>query len=146
MPGAQRTEIVELSIEKLFQTITDYSNYNKVISGVSCSEIISKQGNISQVKITMNILSPIEYQIKVNENFDAEQGLANVDWVLQKSNFLTKNNGSWSLKSLGAKRTEVTFGLDVDFKSQIPGFVKKGLIKNNLPNTIFEIVDYCKNQ
>lgn len=145
MSGTQRTEVLDVPLEKLFNAITDYVAYPDFVSGMTSAEMIEEGETESVVNFSIDLLKPIQYAIRISKEISEDAGTAVVSWSLESSDFLKANNGRWNLRSLGDDRTEATYSLELDFNITVPGFVRKKLEKNILPKTIHEFGERAKS-
>ena len=135
MASAECTEVVDLSIGAFFKAVTDYENYPKFVSGMK-SVSVEGEGQNKVVKFDLEMMKRFEYSVDMRESFDEAAGHAEISWTLKDSGLFKVNNGKWSLKALGPKKTQVTYSLDVEFSFGVPGFILNKLVKKNLPANI----------
>jgi coenzyme Q-binding protein COQ10 len=133
MAKAERTEVFDVPLEKLYQAIIDYSNYPKFVDGVKSVEVQEESKDGATVKFNLNIIKEISYTIKLSHTPNKE-----VNWSLVSGDIMKANNGRWTLKDLGQARTEVTYSLEVALKGFFPGLgmIEKTLVSTNLPMTM----------
>lgn len=133
MAKAERTEVFDVPVEKLYQAIIDYSNYPKFVDGVKSVEVQEATKDGATVKFNLNIIKEISYTIKLSHTPNKE-----VHWTLVSGDIMKANNGRWTLKDLGQARTEVTYSLEVALKGFFPGLgmIEKTLVNTNLPMTM----------
>lgn len=133
MAKAERTEVFDVPVEKLYQAIIDYSNYPKFVDGVKSVEVQEESSDGATVKFNLNIIKEISYTIKLSHTPNKE-----VNWSLVSGDIMKANNGRWTLKDLGQARTEVTYSLEVALKGFFPGLgmIEKTLVSTNLPMTM----------
>jgi len=146
MAGAERTEIIEVSLKALYDTITDYESYPKFVNGMKSATILPGEAGVKKVLFDLELVKRLQYSIKLTESFDAAAGTARVAWTLNESVFFKANNGTWELKALGPTRTEATYRLELDFAFPVPGFLLKNLVKSALPGAIKEFGERAKQR
>jgi len=141
MAAAERTEIVDIPLKKIFETICDYGSYPKFVTGVNGVKILEKTEKAAQVHFDVEMMKKVDYTLSMKEEIDAEGRSARVSWNLLKSSFFKISNGLWELKSLGQDKTQVLYKLEIDFDFPVPGFVLKKLVASALPKAIKEFTD-----
>ncbi len=129
MAIAERTEVYNVPIHKMYQAITDYKAYPSFVDGMRSVEVQSSNEHGATVKFNLSLIKDISYILKLNHVPDKE-----VSWSLVSGDMMKKNNGKWTLRDLGGK-TEVTYSLEVELKGFLPGLgmVEKTLVNTNLP-------------
>ena len=145
MAAAERTEIVDVSLSKLFKAICDYSAYPSFVTGVKSVDIKSSDEKTSKVHFDVEMMKRVEYTLDLSQEMDVEERHARVSWSLDESKFFKISNGLWELKSLGPDKTEVLYKLEIDFAFPAPGFVLKKLVAGALPKTIQEFTNRAKS-
>jgi ribosome-associated toxin RatA of RatAB toxin-antitoxin module len=146
MAAADRTEILEVPLKVLFETITDYASYPRFVNGMKTARVITGDTGEKKVEFDLEMVKRLQYIIKLNESLDEAAGKARVAWTLDSSTFFKVNNGSWDLKALGPDRTEATYKLELDFAFPVPGFMLKNLVKSALPSVIREFSEEARRR
>ncbi|MEO5666440.1 MAG: SRPBCC family protein [Bdellovibrionota bacterium] len=144
MAAAERTDIVDVPLNKLYQAICDYDNYAKFVTGATRVKLLSREGNTAKVQFEVEMMKRVEYTLKIKEELDSEGRSARVSWVLDSSKFFKISNGLWELKALGPDKTQVMYKLELEFDIPVPGFVLKKLVASALPKTIQEFSDRAR--
>lgn len=129
MAKAERTEVMSVDRDALFKVITDYEKYPEFVSGVKKAKLQSRSGSVAKVQYLIDLMKEIDYTLDHLE--DAAAG--KVTWKLVSSALFKKNNGGWTLKSVGPGKTEATYSVEIEFGIPVPGFVLNQLIKSTLP-------------
>jgi coenzyme Q-binding protein COQ10 len=129
MASAERVEVMNASCEQIFKVLTDYETYPEFMEGVTCVEVVNRDGANIKAKYDLNLIKKFTYTIDL-----VEESPSRVSWSFDAGDFFKKNNGSWDLKDLGDGTTEVTYKLDIDFKIMVPGMISKKLVKTSLPS------------
>lgn len=128
MATATRTEVVDIDINKLYDTIIEYEKYPEFVDGVSAIKIISRDDKTAKVEYSLNMIKSFKYIINTKQ-----EKPSHVSWTLDSGDLFKVNNGEWKLKDLGGGKTEVTYSLDVDFKIFAPSSILAALTEKNLP-------------
>lgn len=130
MARAERTEVFDVPVEKMYQAIVDYKSYPQFVDGMRTVEVQSENADGATVKFNLSLIKDISYTIKLNNKVNQE-----VSWSLVSGDMMKVNNGRWTLKDLGGNKTEVTYSLEVELKGFLPGLgmIEKTLVTTNLP-------------
>jgi coenzyme Q-binding protein COQ10 len=133
MARAERTELFDVPLEKMYQAIIDYKSYPKFVDGVDSTNVVEESAGGATVTMNLNLIKKISYTIKLLHKPNAE-----VNWSLVSGDMMKVNNGRWVLKDLGQARTEATYSLEVELKGFLPGLslIEKTLVNTNLPMTM----------
>ncbi|HXH30753.1 MAG TPA: SRPBCC family protein [Bacteriovoracaceae bacterium] len=132
MAIAERTEVYNVPVQKMYQVITDYASYPSFVDGMRSVDVQKKSDNGATVKFNLSLIKDISYILDLTHKPHEE-----VAWSLVSGDMMKKNNGKWTLKALGDK-TEVTYWLEVELKGFLPGLgmIEKTLVNTNLPLTM----------
>jgi len=146
--AAERKETLNIPLKAMFQAVTDYQAYSEFVTGMKKSQVIgpSADGKGKKAEFELEMIKKISYSINVNDSFDEASGLATVQWSLDHSDFMKKNDGKWTMKALGPNQTEVNYSLEIEFNFPAPGFILKGLVANSLPTAIREFYQRALKQ
>lgn len=133
MARAERTEVFDVPVEKLYQAIIDYKSYPKFVDGMKSVDIQKESSEGATVKFNLSLIKEISYILKLNHILNKE-----VSWSFVSGDLMKVNNGKWILKDLGQARTEVTYSLEVELKGFLPGLgmIEKTLVSTNLPSNM----------
>lgn len=138
MAQAERTEVFDVEIEKVYKVLSDLESYPDFMTGVEKVEIVdSKDGQI-KARYDLNLIKKFSYTL--DHKLEAPN---RISWSLDSGDLLSKSDGSWELKDLGGK-TEVTYKVDVDFKVKVPGLISKKLVSSNLPSMMKSVQEMAK--
>lgn len=143
MAEVKRTEVFEVPIEKLYQTITDYKSYPDFVDGVTSLSVLEQSEAGARVEYHLNLIKKFKYTLKLTH-----QKPNQISWVFESGDLFKKNNGSWHLKDLGNGKTEVTYGLEIEIKGFIPGSgaIVNTLTEKNLPAMMKAFHDRARGQ
>ena len=145
MGAAERTETLNIPMRDLFNVVADFGSYAQFVTGMKRCEVLGETPTgAKRVVFDIEMMKRVSYVINAEQSIDDAAGTARVSWVLESSDFLKKNNGTWELKALSPTSTHVVYKLEVDFNVPVPGFILKGLIANSLPTAIREFSERAK--
>ncbi len=125
----QREKVMNVSAKALYRAITQFEHYPEFIKEVVSAKVQSGATK-SKAKVTfeLEVVKRFQYVLEFKMKPDEE-----VIWRLAESNFFKQNDGSWNLKSIAPKKTEVQYQLEVGFGFLVPGWVSRKLTEINLP-------------
>jgi ribosome-associated toxin RatA of RatAB toxin-antitoxin module len=133
MAKAETHEVMHADRDKLYQTITRYEDYPKFIDGCTTAEVERKGAGHARVKYGISVMGKdISYTLDHRE--DPENGV--VEWSLIESDFFKVNSGRWKIKSVGDKKTDIVYEVDIEFKIYVPGMILNKIVKGNFPTLI----------
>ena len=139
MGSAQRIETIDLPLHQLFAVINDYAAYPEFVGGMKGAKLLGPgSGGSTRVEFDLDMMKRIRYVVQIRGDMNEARDSATVHWDLVSSDLMKKNSGTWTLKSAGPSRTEVTYELEVELNFPVPGFILKGLIAKQLPAAIAE--------
>jgi ribosome-associated toxin RatA of RatAB toxin-antitoxin module len=132
MAKAEIKEILPIEAERLFHVIAHYEDYPQFVEGCTGVQVERKGPGHVRVRYEISMMKDVSYTLDHQE--DREK--LRLEWHLVESDFFKVNNGYWQLKSLGPKKTEAVYSLEVEFKIPVPGFILNKLVKGNLPSMV----------
>src|SRR3954454_6523189 len=97
MASAEIKDVLSVDYDRLFSTIVKYEDYPDFVAGCSKSVVESRSPGKARVTYLVNIMKEVSYTLDLTE----DKAKGTVEWSLVKSDFMTKNNGRWSLKKVG---------------------------------------------
>lgn len=131
MAGAKRTEIMKVSLDALWEAITDYEKYPEFVDGCAAINLKSRKGNTAIVEYTVNKLKTFSYTLELKETPKKR-----VQWKMIEGEFFKSNDGSWNIKVLDDDELEVTYELEVGMPALVPKMIVNGLVSNSLPEML----------
>lgn len=141
MPIVDRTAIFEASIETIFNVLKDFRSYPEYVEGVDNIEILEETKTHIKAEYSINMVKKFKYVINVT--LEAPHSIS---WKLESGDLFKKNDGRWNLKKISENQTEVTYGLDVEFKMLAPKMIVNKLVKSNLPLMMKSFKERAENQ
>lgn len=141
MAKATKTEVYDISIDKLYEVITDYASYPDYVDGVSAIDVLSEDETSAQVEYCLNLIKKFKYIINMKQTRPT-----NVSWSFDSGDIFKLNEGSWELEDLGDEGTRVTYSLEITIKGFMPGskMIIDKLTKTNLPVMMKSIYERAK--
>ena len=139
MAHAERTEVFDVEIDKIFKVLTDFEHYSDFMDGVSAVKVLERDGNNVKAEYSLNIIKKFSYVM----NHEIQEP-NKISWSFISGDLFKKSDGAWTLKDLGDGSTEVTYTVDIDFKVMVPGMVSKKLVSSNLPSMLKSVKEKAK--
>ena len=128
MAKAQRSILIDVPADKLYEVIADFGKYAEFLPEVKKTEVKS-EGAAQIVTYTIDIkATKITYTLKHTGTKPD-----NLHWTLIKGDFMKVNDGTWTLKSLPDGRTEATYEIELKLGALVPSFIEKALAEQGLP-------------
>ena len=128
MANANRTEVFDVAIDKIYSVMVDYEKYPEFVTGVSEIEVLEKTDTHARVRYNINFIKNFNYILKLTQ--EAPNSLS---WELESGDLFKVNSGKWTFKDLGNEKTEATFESEVAFKVFAPKMVVNKLVGSSLP-------------
>ena len=140
MAVANRTEVFDVDINKLYDVITDYAKYPEFVDGVDSIEVLEADDSGARVKYSINLIKQFSYVIKLKHEKPNK-----VSWTLESGDIFKSNIGGWDLKDLGEGKTEVTYSLEIGLKIFAPKMIVNKLTSSNLPTMMKAFTNRAKS-
>ena len=131
MAKAQRSIVIDVAADKLFDVINDFGKYAEFLPEVKKTEV-RPEGAVTVVTYTIDVkATKIAYTLKHTGTKPTK-----LEWHLVKGDMMKANDGTWTLKSLSADQTEATYDIDLKLGALVPGFIEKALAEQGLPDLL----------
>lgn len=142
MAGAKHTTVFDVSLDALWDVITDYDGYAEFVEGLESIEVTKRQGKDVVANYTVSMFGKkVHYTLKHTEN--PKKGLK---WEMVEGEFFKFNNGAWDLKALGDDQVEATYTVDVGFPLLVPKTIVNTLTGTQLPSMMKAFEDRAKEK
>ena len=131
MAKAERTEVFEVEIDKVYSAIVDYKSYPDFVTGVNEVEILEESEDGAKVKYSIDLIKKLSYVLSLKHTKPTA-----VSWTFESGDLFKVNEGAWSLKDLGNGTTEVTYEIEIGIKGFFPGskMIVNKLTATSLPS------------
>jgi coenzyme Q-binding protein COQ10 len=128
MAKAQRSIVIDVPAEKLFEVISDFAKYPAFLPEVKATEV-KKDGAALLVTYTLDIkATKIHYTLR-----HTDERPLKLFWTLVKGDLMKGNDGNWTLRALPDGRTEATYEIELKLGALVPSFMEKALAEQGLP-------------
>lgn len=131
MTKVTRSIIINAPREKVYEVIADFEGYPKFLP--ETKEVSIEKASAKEVVATFTLQMIKEVSCTLRFKMTRPSGIS---WTLVEGEMITDNKGSWKLKKLSPRKTEVKYTIDVSFGLLVPGFISKMLMENNLPKML----------
>jgi ribosome-associated toxin RatA of RatAB toxin-antitoxin module len=141
MAGANHTTVFDVSLDALWDVITDYEGYADFVEGLEDLKVTKRDGKNVFADYTVSMLGKtVKYSLKHTEN--AKKSLK---WTMVEGDgTFSLNDGGWDLKAKGDDQVEATYTVDVAFNIPIPKFILNSLTSTKLPSMMKAFEDRAK--
>lgn len=140
MAGANHTTVFNVSLDALWDVITDYEGYVDFVEGLEELEILSRTGNEVTAAYTVSMFGKkVHYTLK-----HVESPKKSLKWEMVEGEFFKHNNGGWELKAKGDDKVEATYTVDVGFPLLVPKAIVNTLTGTQLPSMMKAFEDRAK--
>lgn len=134
---------ISIDTQKFLDVIGDYAAYPQFVDGVKAIDILNPGEEPLNVRYHLNLMGKeVSYVLKHYH----ERDRGHVRWEMVDGDFFKRNSGSWDLSDAGGGRTKIKYSLDVEFKVPIPGFIRKRLVKGNMPGVVKSFAEQARKR
>ncbi|MGZ3729543.1 MAG: type II toxin-antitoxin system RatA family toxin, partial [Bdellovibrionota bacterium] len=142
MAGANHTTMFHVSLDALWDVITDYEGYVDFVEGLESLEITKRSGNVVVANYTVSMFGKkVHYTLK-----HTEVPKKSLKWEMLEGEFFKFNNGGWDLKAKGDDKVEATYTVDVGFPLLVPKSIVNTLTGTQLPTMMKAFEDRAKEK
>ncbi len=140
MAGAKHTTVLNVPLDALWEVITDYESYPKIVEGCDSLTITKREGkNVFAEYVVSMFGKEVKYTLKHTES--PKKGLK---WTMVEGEFFKSNDGGWELKAVDDDKTEATYTVDVGFPLLVPKSIVNTLTGTQLPKMMKAFEDAAK--
>jgi ribosome-associated toxin RatA of RatAB toxin-antitoxin module len=128
MAKAQRSIVIDVPADKLYDVISDFGKYAEFLPEVKKTEV-KTEGAALLVTYTIDIkATKISYTLRHTGTKPGK-----LQWTLVKGDMMKTNDGTWTLRTLPDGRTEATYDIELKLGALVPSFMEKALAEQGLP-------------
>ncbi len=140
MAGANHTTLFNVSLDDLWDVITDYEGYADFVEGLESLEVTKREGKDVYANYTVSMFGKkVHYTLK-----HTETPKKSLKWEMVEGEFFKHNNGGWDLKAKGDAAVEATYTVDVGFPLLVPKAIVNTLTGTQLPTMMKAFEDRAK--
>lgn len=142
MAGVKHTAVMDVSLDALWDVITDYEGYVNFVEGLESLEITKKEGKDTYADYVVSMFGKkVHYTLK-----HTEVPKKSLKWTMVKGEFFKHNDGGWDLKAKGDDQVEATYTVDVGFPLLVPKAIVNTLTGTQLPKMMKGFEDLAKEK
>ncbi len=136
MPQAKQTVVIDVPLPLVWEVVCDYEHYPEFISEMRSVRVLRRQPLQQEVEFEielelLGLKKRIHYTLAMTEVLQSS-----IHWRMVKSDTLKGDEGSWQFRSLGERRTEATYQIEIKLSPFIPGAVSNFLAEQSLPRLL----------
>jgi uncharacterized membrane protein len=130
---AVQTVEIDAPLAVVLATIRDVESQPTWISEILRAELLEEYEDGTPATAHFSAAAPVGTDEYILEYEHSDDGMS---WTMVKGRLQTAQDGRYSLRPLGKKRTEVTFTLRISHHLPLPGFVRQRVIKGLVASTV----------
>jgi coenzyme Q-binding protein COQ10 len=131
MPAANRSIVIDVPPEKLFDVIVDYDHYAEFLPEVKEARSRNRKGNEVDVDYGIDLVKRIRYTLH-----HVEERPRTVRWTFVKGDVMRDNHGSWTLEPTPDGKTRATYSIEVGVGPLVPRSIVNALVDQSLPKLL----------
>src|SRR5215470_1863103 len=131
MPGATRSIIIDVPMDKLFAVIADYQSYPKFLPEVKSIRTSKRQGSEVDVQYEIEVLKKIRYTLRLRE-----EPPSLISWTFVEGELMRDNRGRWLLEPAGEGKTKATYSIEMKLGPLVPKSIVNVLVDSSLPKML----------
>ena len=140
MAGAKHETVMDVSLDALWEVITDYESYPEFVEGLESLTITKKEGKSTWAEYVLNMFGKkVKYTLKHTEN--PKKGLK---WTMVEGEFFKSNDGSWEIEAEGKDQVHAIYTVDAGFPLLVPKSIVNTLTGTQLPKMMKAFEDQAK--
>lgn len=142
MAGVKHTTVMDVSLDALWDVITDYEGYVDFVEGLESLEITKTEGKDTYADYVVSMFGKkVHYTLK-----HTVVPKKSLKWTMVKGELFKHNDGGWDLKPKGENQVEATYTVDVGFPIFVPKSIVNTLTGTQLPKMMKGFEDLAKEK
>jgi ribosome-associated toxin RatA of RatAB toxin-antitoxin module len=118
------TATIEASAEDIFAILKDLDSYPQWSASIKSVEIAERDGSGNPSKANLKVEAGV-LKDRVSLDYDWSKAPSEISFTLEDAGLLTEMSGVFTLKSLDADTTEVSYKLKVAVSMPVPDIMRK---------------------
>lgn len=138
---ATETVVVAASMKRVLSTIRDVESHPEWVREILEAEVLEKYPDGTPATAHFSATSPVgkdTYTLQYQHTRDAMSSR------LLKGRLQTGQDATYTLRSLGRGKTEVTFDLTIHHNLPLPGFLRGRVIRGLVHSTVDGLKEYVE--
>ncbi len=140
MPTIKSSIEIAAPIEDIYDVIVAFGKYTEFLTEVKSVLVVKQNKSSAEIMLEMELVAVSKQLLKFNLKRPNH-----VSWQMASGDYFRSNDGSWTLKKLGKKKTFVTYEADVEFGLFVPTHLAVKLIEGHLPNILKSFKYRCES-
>ena len=143
MPTAHAAEtvVVAATMKRVLDTIRDVGSQPKWVKEILEAEVLETNDDGTPATAHFSATSPVGKDTYTLAYQHAADGMT---WSLVKGRLQTGQDATYTLRSLGRGKTEVTFDLTIHHNLPLPGFLRGRVIRGLVHSTVDGLKGYVE--
>ena len=138
---AAETVVVAATMKRVLDTIRDVGSQPKWVKEILEAEVLEANEDGTPATAHFSATSPIGTDTYTLAYQHAADGMT---WSLVKGRLQTGQDATYTLRSLGRGKTEVTFDLTIHHNLPLPGFLRGRVIRGLVHSTVDGLKGYVE--
>lgn len=118
------TATIEASAEDIFAILKDLDSYPQWSASIKSVEIAERDGSGNPSKANLKVEAGV-LKDRVSLDYDWSKAPSEISFTLEDAGLLTEMSGVFTLKSLDADTTDVSYKLKVALSMPVPDIMRK---------------------
>ena len=138
---AVETVVVAAPVKRVLATIRDVGSQPKWVKEILEAEVLETNEDGTPATARFSATSPVgkdTYTLAYRHDADG------MTWSLVKGRLQTGQDATYTLRSLGRGKTEVTFDLTIHHNLPLPGFLRGRVIRGLVHSTVDGLKGYVE--
>lgn len=138
---AAETVVVAATMKRVLDTIRDVGSQPKWVKEILEAEVLETNDDGTPATAHFSATSPVGKDTYTLAYQHAADGMT---WSLVKGRLQTGQDATYTLRSLGRGKTEVTFDLTIHHNLPLPGFLRGRVIRGLVHSTVDGLKGYVE--
>jgi hypothetical protein len=138
---AAETVVVAATMKRVLDTIRDVGSQPKWVKEILEAEVLEANEDGTPATAHFSATSPVGKDTYTLAYQHAADGMT---WSLVKGRLQTGQDATYTLRSLGRGKTEVTFDLTIHHNLPLPGFLRGRVIRGLVHSTVDGLKGYVE--
>jgi uncharacterized membrane protein len=138
---ATETVVVAAPMKRVLSTIRDVESQPEWVKEILEAEVLEEYPDGTPATAHFSATSPVG---KDTYTLEYEHAPDAMSWSLVKGRLQTGQDATYTLRSLGRSKTEVTFDLTIHHNLPLPGFLRGRVIRGLVHSTVDGLKGYVE--
>lgn len=134
MPSARRSIDVDVPMAALMELLCDFERYPEFVSSVLQAQVVESE--VDRWRVAFELLL---FRRRVGYTLElARESADRLSWKLVEGDWMSENEGEWTLARLDDATTRATYVIRVTLRSAVPTGLTPLLIDASIPRMLRE--------